>query len=98
VQDALRRSVTVTQRVRSTGEDGTIIDRVDNVVAFVPPATVKDLLPDTGFDLKLPNPLGVSGSKFTLVHDAKVESLGTVFRTKIALKSVIGEYQWRWYY
>ena len=36
MQDALRRSLTVTQRVRATGDDGTTIDRVDNVVEFVP--------------------------------------------------------------
>lgn len=89
VQDALRRSLTVTQRVRATGDDGTTIDRVDNVVEFVPPVSVKDLIPDAGFDLQLPNPLGVSRSKVTLVHDAEVESLGTVFRMKIALKSVV---------
>ena len=87
-----------TQLVRSTDKDGTIIDWVDNVVAFVPPATVKDLIPDAGFDLRLMNPLVILESKFMLVHDAKVESSGTLFRTNIALKSAIDEYHWKCYY
>lgn len=93
VQDAVRKSFTVTQRIRSTGSDsdeseGNVIDRVDNVVEYTAPMSLRDLLPDTSLDLDL-NPLNVSTSKVVLAHTAEVESLAPVFRTMIKLQNVV---------
>mmetsp|Transcript_2182 Transcript_2182/g.4637 ORF Transcript_2182/g.4637 Transcript_2182/m.4637 type:complete len:498 (+) Transcript_2182:85-1578(+) len=96
-QDKATKSISVTQRIRSTddseGQDKTI-NRVDNVIEFTPFAdTLGDLLgDDTPFgalkDLTV-NPLEVSKSKIALVHKAEVLSVSPVLRTKISLQSYV---------
>lgn len=92
VQDAIRKSITVTQRIRSIGGDDdqgeNVIDRVDNVIEYTPPTSLRDLLPDAPIDIEI-NPLKVSRNKVALVHTAEVESLTPVFRTRIKLQSVV---------
>jgi len=61
---------------------------VDNIIEYTPPTSLRDILPDAKVDINI-NPLEVSGSKVTLVHDAEVESLIPVFRTRIGLTSVV---------
>jgi len=107
LQDKIRNSFEITQRIRSPedeqgeGESGldvkrkeTTINRIDNIIEFTPFVnTLEDILgersPLNAFkDVKL-NPLEVSKSKATLIHDAKVQSVSPVLRTKISLKSVV---------
>ena len=96
-QDKATKSISVTQRIRSTddseGEDKTI-NRVDNVIEFTPFAdTIGDLLGDNTPFAALKNltvnPLEVSKSKITLVHKAEVLSVSPVLRTKISLQSYV---------
>ena len=92
-QDKLRKSFDVTQRIRA-GKEGGAIDRVDNVIQFTPFANkLGDLLGDSSplsalGDIVI-NPLELTKSKVALVHDAKVESVSPVLRTKINLKSYV---------
>lgn len=95
LQDKVQKSFDVTQRIRADEEDSTTISRVDNVVEFTPFAdTLGDLLGEDSpvggalkqFNL---NPLEVSKSKVSLIHDAKVESISPALRTKISLKSIV---------
>jgi len=96
IQDAVRDSISVTQRIRTTAtttkdesnNNDTTINRVDNIIEYTPPTSLRDILPDAKVDINI-NPLEVSGSKVTLVHDAEVESLIPVFRTRIGLTSVV---------
>mmetsp|Transcript_18457 Transcript_18457/g.25399 ORF Transcript_18457/g.25399 Transcript_18457/m.25399 type:complete len:412 (-) Transcript_18457:395-1630(-) len=92
LRNSINKSVEVTQRIRRTKEEGDLIDRVDNVIEYTPFNSLDDLLGDSNplKDLGLNlNPLEVTKSKVTLAHDAEVESRTPVYRTKIALKSVI---------
>jgi len=86
LQDKLKTSFEVTQRIRCI-KDENVIDRVDNVIAFTP-FSVSDLvdIPSSPFNL---NPLEVSQSKVTLAHKSEVLSINPVLRTKLALQSVI---------
>eukprot|EP00978_Attheya_sp_CCMP212_P014400 scaffold36596_cov55-Attheya_sp.AAC.3 len=98
IQDALKRSFTVTQRIRST-DNSTDIDRVDNVVEFTPANTLDQILGRSGDEKKNPlqqffgslnlNPLDVSKSTASLIHSAEVQSTLPVLRTRIGLKSVV---------
>ena len=74
-----------------------IINRVDNIIEFCPFAdTLEDIIgnesPLSAFKKLKLNPLKVSKSKVTLAHNAEVQSISPVLRTKIALKSIICEY------
>jgi len=84
IQEKIRESVEVTQRIRCI-EDDNYIDRVDNVIEFTP-FSLEDLVSSLSINL---NPLEVSKSKVTLAHKAEVQSIKPVLRTKISLQSVI---------
>mmetsp|Transcript_34808 Transcript_34808/g.68508 ORF Transcript_34808/g.68508 Transcript_34808/m.68508 type:complete len:325 (-) Transcript_34808:241-1215(-) len=80
----------VYQQIRpgdGAGDPPDAIGRIDNVLEFSPPESsggVADGL------LRLLNPLGVTGTKISLIHSAEVEAEGPpVLRTRIALKSVV---------
>lgn len=92
LSDPIRNSVTVLQRIRSEGEETNEIDRIDHVIQYTP-LTLMDLIPENsplsvirGWNV---NPLEVSGSKVTLLHNAEIESVEPVLRTKLNLKSVV---------
>jgi len=80
----------VYQQIRpgdSAGDPPDAIGRIDNVLAFSPPESsggVADGL------LRLLNPLGVTGTKISLIHAAEVEAEGPpVLRTRIKLRSAV---------
>lgn len=88
IQDELRKvvysNVDVMQKIRndiSTNDSNDDINRVDNVIQFTTPTE--------GSLAALPNPLSLSRAKITLCHNAKIESVTPLLRTKISLKSVI---------
>lgn len=85
--DLLKRSLVVKQRVRSIAENGKV-DRIDHVLQYQPPDSIKEILDDVPeFLEKLNiNPLHVTEGKLTLVHKASVES---VDNTKLSLESII---------
>jgi len=85
VQEKIRESVEVIQRIRCIG-GGNLIDRVDNIIAFSPFSIEELVSSSTSFNL---NPLEVSKSKVTLAHKAEVQSIKPVLRTKISLESII---------
>lgn len=95
LQKSIRRSISVTQRIRNVGT-ASEIDRVDNVIEITPLDTLEGILPA---DSKSPlfgvlgklnvNPLGVKRGKVVLVHKAEVESVRPVLRTKIAWTSSV---------
>jgi len=92
VLDSVRKSITILQRIVSENDANTI-NRVDHVIEYTP-LTLQQLIPEESpfkiiRDLNI-NPLEVSRSRLTLVHNAEVESLIPVFRTKISLKNVTG--------
>lgn len=95
LQDKIQKSFDVTQRIRADEEDSATISQVDNVIEFTPFAdTLGDLLgedsPLSGALKQLNlNPLEVSKSKVSLIHNAKVESISPALRTKISLKSIV---------
>jgi len=89
VQEELRKvvysNVEVIQKIRNdmtpveTGNEE--INRVDNVIQFS--------TPEEGTLSKFPNPLALTRAKVTLCHNANIESMSPLLRTKISLKSVI---------
>jgi len=90
VADSIRKSISILQRIVSE-KDSNTINRVDNVIEYTP-LTLQQLIPEQSplqfiRELNI-NPLEVSRTKLTLVHNAEVESLVPVFRTKISLKTV----------
>lgn len=92
LQDSVRKSISVVQRIKTSEETTDVIDRVDNVIEYTP-LSLTDVIPEDsplkairGWNV---NPLEVSKSKVTLIHKADVESLTPVYRTKIGLKSVV---------
>jgi len=90
LQDKVRKSVEVIQRIRQVEDNDSdsnadILNRVDNVIQFSP-FSVDDIF--DSFSLNL-NPLEVSKSKVALIHSAKVQSVSPVLRTKLVLKSVV---------
>jgi hypothetical protein len=101
IQDSIRKSFSVLQRIRSTPNDDTTsssssntINRIDHVIEYTPLKTLENILPqDNALFQSIRtwnvNPLDVSKSKITLIHKANVESLEPVFRTKLSLKSVV---------
>lgn len=85
LNDSIRNSITVLQSIRSE-------DRIDHVIQYTP-LTLSDFIPE-GSPLSAirnwnVNPLEVSQSKITLIHDAEVESIEPTLRTKLGLKSVV---------
>lgn len=95
-------SIDVTQRIRCTAsekgetqdeyddDDGsttattTEIDRVDNVIEISPPTT-----DESNILFRLLNPLSISKTKLVLIHNANIESVHPVLRTKIAWVSTV---------
>jgi hypothetical protein len=85
LNDSIRNSITVLQSIRSD-------DRIDHVIQYTP-LTLSDFIPENS-PLKAirnwnVNPLDVSQSKITLIHDAEIESIQPTLRTKLGLKSVV---------
>jgi hypothetical protein len=94
-------SIEVTQRIRSTANEkakadgdeygsttktttAMEIDRVDNVIEISPPTT-----DENNILLRLLNPLSISKTKLVLIHNANIESVYPVLRTKIAWVSTV---------
>lgn len=93
IRDYINRSLKVEQRIRAMTESGTV-DRIDHVLEYQPPDTLKQLLdnlPDALTSLNI-NPLHVTEGNVTLVHKAQVESVTPVLRTKINLESIVRKY------
>ena len=93
IQDNLRQSVEVIQRIRKVEDfdgdsDTDVLNRVDNVIQFTP-FSMENIL--NGANLNL-NPLEVTKSKVSLVHSAKVQSVSPLLRTKLVLKSYVCKY------
>ena len=105
LNDAIRNSITVLQRIKAESpaqqEDQEAmlpsvavndINRIDHVISYTP-LTLADIVPENSPLSAIRNwnvnPLDVSESKLTLVHDANVESIEPALRTKLGLKSVI---------
>lgn len=95
IQKSIRKTITVTQRIRNIDENnGGDIDRVDNVIEYTPLDTLEDIVPESSPLYNLVsnvnvNPLQVKKSKVVLVHKANVESVEPVLRTKIAWVSSV---------
>lgn len=72
--------------------DSGVIDRVDHVIQYTP-ITLSDFIPENSLFNPIRswnvNPLEVSKSQITLIHDAQIQELEPTIRTKIALKSVV---------
>ena len=85
----------VQQRIRTDANSGDVT-RIDHVIEYAPPKSVKDLLsnsdgpsiPDAIAGLNL-NPLDISKSKLVLVHKATVSTASTTLTTKLTLQSVV---------
>lgn len=97
IQKRLQKSFKVTQRIRNDGtsssSDGTI-NRVDNVIEYTPIDSLEDILPEESplsniFGKLNVNPLQVKNSKVVLIHNAEVESVSPILRTKIAWVSSV---------
>lgn len=92
LSDSIRNSITVLQSIRSVGEETDEIDRVDHVIQYTP-LTLEDFIPENSPLSAIRswnvNPLEVSKSKITLIHDAEVESVEPTLTTKLGLKSVV---------
>ena len=74
-------------------ESGTV-DRIDHVLEYQPPDTLKQLLdnlPDPLKSLNI-NPLHVTEGNVTLIHKATVESVEPVLRTSLSLESIVRKY------
>lgn len=59
------------------------IDRVDNVIEIFPPTDENNIL------RRLLNPLSIARTKLVLIHNANIESVSPVLRTKIAWVSTV---------
>jgi len=97
LSDSIRNSITVLQRVQPSSsaveeDEVDIINRIDHVIQYTP-LKLADLIPENsplkGLRSWNVNPLEVSQSKITLVHDAEVSSIVPALTTKLALKSVV---------
>jgi hypothetical protein len=89
ISEAANKYLTVQQRIRSTNDDD-VIDRIDHVLEYQPPAQLKELLDNLPPQLRSLNinPLEVSKSKLILVHKASIESEIPLF-TKLSLTSIV---------
>lgn len=93
IRDYINRSLKVEQRIRSMTDSGTV-DRIDHVLEYQPPDTLKQLLdnlPDALTSLNI-NPLHISQGNVTLIHKATVDSVTPVLRTTISLESIVRTY------
>jgi hypothetical protein len=97
IQKSIQKSFEVTQRIRNDGtsssSDGRI-NRVDNVIEYTPIDSLEDILPEESplsniFGKLNVNPLQVKNSKVVLIHNAEVESVSPILRTKIAWVSSV---------
>lgn len=92
LSDSIRNSITVLQSIRSEAEESDEIDRIDHVIQYTP-LTLSDFIPENSPLSAIRswnvNPLEVSKSKITLIHDAEVESVEPTLTTKLGLKSVV---------
>jgi hypothetical protein len=105
LNDKIRNSITVLQRIKraeggTEAEDdeeditssSSDINRIDHVIQYTP-LTLSDFIPENSPLASIRNwnvnPLNVSQSKVTLIHDAQVESIEPALRTKISLKSIV---------
>jgi hypothetical protein len=89
ITEAVNKYLTVQQRIRSENNDG-VIDRIDHVLEYQPPAQLQEVLdnlPEQLSSLDI-NPLHVSKSKLVLVHKATVESASPL-TVKLGLKGVV---------
>jgi len=94
IREAANRFITVQQVIKGEGDEtGWQVNRVDHVISYSPPKKLQELvdnLPEqlTSVDI---NPLDVSKSKLTLVHDAKVlkDDTSVALKTKLNLKSIV---------
>jgi hypothetical protein len=87
--DNVNKYLTVQQRIRSENDDG-VIDRVDHVLEYKPPAKLQEILdnlPEQLTSLNI-NPLHVSKSKLVLVHKADVVSESPL-KVKLGLKTIV---------
>ena len=94
IQEKLRKSVQVIQRIRKINSDSgeEIIDRVDNIIEFTPMTLFDQFFDSTETSNRfstLLNPLNVTRAQLTLAHKANVEGTTPVLRTKIVLQSII---------
>jgi len=90
IRDYINRSLKVEQRIRNMTDSGTV-DRIDHVLEYQPPDTLKQLLdnlPDALTSLNI-NPLHISQGNVTLIHKARVDSVTPVLRTSISLESIV---------
>lgn len=90
IRDYINRSLKVEQRIRSMTDSGTV-DRIDHVLEYQPPDTLKQLLdnlPDALTSLNI-NPLHITEGNVTLIHKATVDSVTPVLRTTISLESIV---------
>jgi hypothetical protein len=89
ITDNVNKYLTIQQRIRSLNDDG-VIDRVDHVLEYKPPAKLQEILdnlPEQLTSLNI-NPLHVSKSKLVLVHNAEVVSESPL-KVKLGLKNII---------
>lgn len=93
IRDYINRSLQVEQRIRSMTESG-VVDRIDHVLEYQPPNTLKDLLDNLPDPLKMLNinPLHVTEGDVTLIHKATVDSVVPVLRTTLSLESIVRKY------
>lgn len=90
IRDYINRSLKVEQRIRSMTDSG-VVDRIDHVLEYQPPDTLKQLLdnlPNALESLNI-NPLHISQGNVTLIHKATVDSVTPVLRTTISLESIV---------
>jgi len=90
IRDTLKKSWTVKQLVKAEENSG-VVNRIDHVLQYMPPDTLSeflDSLPDALKSLNI-NPLQVSESKVVLIHNAEIESMDPVLKTKLSLASVV---------
>ena len=93
ITSAANKYVKIQQRIKTDDASGEI-NRVDHVIEYSPPRSLKDLVtgnvdvPEQLSRVNL-NPLEVSKSKVVLVHKATVSPNSSTLATKLALQSIV---------